>query len=47
MFGKLWLGVRSVAMTVLSPGTVAGYLPYRIVAQRSQLAPTNPFVKTN
>lgn len=28
---KLWLGVRSVTMTVLFPGIVAGYLPYRIL----------------
>jgi protein-S-isoprenylcysteine O-methyltransferase Ste14 len=32
MLGKFWLGVRSVAMTVLFPGTVVGYLPYRILA---------------
>jgi protein-S-isoprenylcysteine O-methyltransferase Ste14 len=29
---KLWLGMRSVAMTILFPGIVAGYLPYRILA---------------
>lgn len=30
--GKLWLGIRSVGMTVLFPGIVVGYLPYRILA---------------
>lgn len=29
MLSKVWLGIRSVAMTVLFPGTVAGYIPYR------------------
>lgn len=38
--GKLWLGVRSVATTILFPGTVAGYLPYRIVNPSRILGPS-------
>ena len=32
MLQELWLGLRSAAMTVLFPGTVVGYFPYRILA---------------
>ena len=32
MYANLWLLVRNVAMIVLFPGTVAGYIPYRLVA---------------
>jgi protein-S-isoprenylcysteine O-methyltransferase Ste14 len=28
---SLWLAIRSVAMTILFPGIVAGYVPYRIL----------------
>ena len=31
MLNELWLATRSVTMTVLFPGTVAGYLPYRML----------------
>jgi len=31
MIEKIWLGVRSLAMTVLFPGTVAVYIPYRML----------------
>ena len=32
MLGKRWLAIRSIAMTILFPGTVAFYIPYRILA---------------
>ena len=31
MLDKLWLGMRSVAMTLLFPGTVAGIVPYLLL----------------
>jgi len=35
MLEKLWLGIRSVAMIVLFPGTVAVYIPHRILEPTS------------
>ena len=32
MFQKNWLGVRSVLMTILFPGMVAIYIPYRMLS---------------
>ena len=32
MLASLWLGVRNLAMIVLLPGTVAVYIPYRLLA---------------
>ena len=31
MLVKLWLAIRSLAMTILFPGTVAIYIPYRLL----------------
>ena len=32
MFNERWLGLRSIAMAILIPGTVVGYIPHRILA---------------
>lgn len=32
MLASLWLGARNLAMIVLFPGTVAAYIPYRLIA---------------
>lgn len=32
----MWLLVRNVIFTILVPGTVAGYIPYRIIADRHE-----------
>ena len=32
VFSRIWLGIKSLAMTILFPGTVAGLLPYLILS---------------
>ena len=32
MFSSLWLGARNLTMIVLFPGTVAVYIPYRLLS---------------